>query len=270
MATIIFNMRLTPDQLERYDRQIRLAEVGLSGQEKLAKARVLIVGIGGLGSPAALYLAAAGVGTLGLVDSDSVALSNLHRQILHATSDLGRPKIVSATEKLRDLNPDTRIRPFPERLTAVRAPTIIEDFDIVLDCTDNFPSKFLVADACHAARKPYIHAGILGFAGQAMTVLPGRTACLRCVFEPPPPPDPTHGPNPVLGVAPGLFGALQAAEAIKLILDIGTLLTNTLLRIDLLTMLIRKTPVLRHTDCPLCGIRPILTPPTDTPLLSHP
>jgi adenylyltransferase/sulfurtransferase len=265
MATIIFNMRLTPNQLERYDRQIRLPDIGLYGQQKLAKARVLIVGVGGLGSPAALYLAAAGVGTLGLVDPDSVTLSNLQRQILHATSDLGRPKVASAVDKLRDLNPDTQILPFPEQFTAARAPAIVEAFDIVLDCIDNFPSKFLVADSCHAAGKPYVHAGILGFAGQAMTVLPGRTACLRCVFEPPPPPDHAHEPNPVLGVAPGLFGVIQASEVIKLILGIGSPLTNTLLRIDLLTMMVRKSPVLRRTDCPLCGTRPSLIHQTDTP-----
>ncbi len=258
-------MTLTPIQHERYDRQLRLAEIGIDGQQKLLQARVLIVGVGGLGSPAALYLAAAGAGTLGLVDSDTVSLSNLQRQILHSTADLGRPKVDSAAARLRALNPDTQLLLFPERLTAARAPALLAGFDFVLDCTDNFPSKFLVADACHAARIPYSHAGILGLTGQALTVFPGRTACLRCVFDPPPPPDPAAGPNPVLGVAPGLFGALQAAEAIKVLLHIGTPLTNTLLHIDLLCLQFRQTPVRQNPDCPLCGTRSTLKHPTDHP-----
>lgn len=256
-------MSLTTDQLERYDRQLRLPEIGAGGQEKLIKARVLIVGAGGLGSPAALYLAAAGVGTLGLVDPDQVALSNLQRQILHATPDLGRPKVESAAEKLRALNPGVRILPFPERLTAARAPALVSLFDFILDCTDNFPSKFLVADVCHFADKPYSHAGILGFTGQALTVIPGRTACLRCVYEPPPPPHPAQAPNPVLGAAPGVLGALQAVEAIKVILGIGTPLINTLLQIDLLAMRFRQTPIRRNPGCPLCGTHPTLNRLTD-------
>lgn len=256
-------MSLTPDQFERYDRQIRIPGIGAEGQARLLKARVLIVGAGGLGSPAALYLAAAGVGTLGLVDPDQVALSNLQRQVLHATPDLGRAKVESAAEKLRALNPGTRILPFPERLTAARAPALVAAFDFVLDCTDNFPSKFLVADVCHFADKPYSHAGILGLTGQTFTVIPGRTACLRCVYEPPPLPDPAQGPSPVLGATPGVLGAIQAVEAIKLILGLGAPLTNALLQIDLLTMRFRQTPIRRNHGCPLCGTHPTLNRLTD-------
>ena len=180
---------LTDERIERYSRQIVLPEVGGKGQERLLSCRVLVVGVGGLGSPCAFYLAAAGVGTLGLMDGDVVELSNLQRQILHSTRDLTRPKVESAAVKLQALNPDVTVEALGTRLTPTNAVATVERFDVVVDGTDGFASKYLVADACHFARRPYVHAGILQFAGQAMTVRPGSSACLRCVFPAPPPAD---------------------------------------------------------------------------------
>ncbi len=252
-------MPLSSEQQRRYNRQLRLPEIGDEGQKKLLNARVLVVGVGGLGSPAAFYLTAAGIGTIDLADPDPVTLSNLQRQILHAVHDFGRPKVDSASEKLRALNPDCRIVTHPVRLTTANARSLIEPCDYVLECTDNPESKFLVADACHFAGKPHTHAGILGFTGLALTVLPGRTACLRCVFETPPPRDPKAPPIPVFGAAPGLLGILQAAEAVKVILGIGQPLTDALLQVNLLAAAFRKTPVRRNPDCLLCGLHPTLT-----------
>ena len=181
-------MNLTEQQIERYSRHILLPEVGGKGQEKLLAGRVLLVGAGGLGSPAGLYLAAAGVGTIGIVDADTVDLSNLQRQVIHFTGDLGRPKVESAAEKIRAMNPDVRVQTYHQRLTAANALRILAEYDFVIDGTDSFASKFLVADACHFAGKPYSHAGILRFDGQTMTVRPGQTACYRCIFREPPPP----------------------------------------------------------------------------------
>ena len=201
-------MKFTAAQLSRYARQFSLTEIGEAGQEKLSRGRVLIVGIGGLGSPAAYYLAAAGIATIGLIDPDVVELSNLQRQILHFTADLGHPKTSSASEKLNMLNPDVRILTYPKRLTCENAPAILRDFDFVIDATDNFPSRIMIATACHAAKKPYSHAGISEFFGQTMTVIPGRTACYGCVFESPPE-DPKIPQGP-LGAVPGVITALNA------------------------------------------------------------
>jgi len=220
------------------------------------RGRVLVVGVGGLGSPASLYLAAAGVGTLGLVDPDAVELSNLQRQILHATPDLARVKVASASAKLNALNPDVRVRTYAERLTEANAAALLRDYDFVIDATDNFAARFLVADACHAAHTPYCHGGILRFVGQCLTVIPGKTPCYRCVFERPPAPEPGDaGPAGPLGVVPGVIGAIQATEAIKCLLGCGTLLTGRILVFDALRMSFREAPVKRNPRCPLCGER---------------
>jgi len=254
-------MNLTEQQIERYSRHILLSEIGGKGQARLLAGRVLLVGLGGLGSPAALYLAAAGVGTLGLMDPDDVDLSNLQRQVIHATVDLGVPKVESAAAKLRALNPDVNVRTYRERLTAANAPAILADYDFILDGTDTLASKFLVADACHFAAKPYSHGGIARFRGQTMTVLPGRTACYRCVFSAPPPADavPSCAQAGVLGVVPGVLGTLQAAEALKFLLGQGRLLTDTLLTYDALEARFREVAVRRNPECPLCGKEPSIT-----------
>ncbi len=265
-------MSLTAQQLERYARNIMLEPIGQAGQEKLLASRVLVVGVGGLGSPAALYLAAAGVGTIGLLDGDAVDLSNLQRQIMHGTADLGRRKVVSAQEAVEAINPDVVVRTYDQRATAESLPAIVEEYDFVIDAVDNFPAKFLINDACCAQRIPFCHAGILEFEGQLMTVLSGQTACYRCVFGRPPRAcsdavrcsqhQHEHGVKDaltgtrqaagVLGVLPGVIGTLQATEAIKSILGIGEPLTDSLLTYNALTMRFRKVPVRRNPDCPRC------------------
>lgn len=254
-------MTLTESQIERYSRHIILPEVGGRGQERLLASRVLIVGCGGLGAPAALYLAAAGVGTIGIMDADVVDITNLQRQVIHFTPDVGRPKVESAAEKMRAINPDVAVRPYPERLTAANAGSILPGYDFVIDATDSFASKFLVADACHFAGRPYVHAGILRFEGQVITVLPGRTTCYRCVFHEPPPAGavPSCSQAGVLGVLAGVVGTLQATEAVKFLLGIGELLTDALLVYDALDMRFRRVPLTRNRQCPLCGEAPTVT-----------
>ncbi len=254
-------MNLTEAQIERYSRQILLPEVGGRGQEKLLAGRILLVGVGGLGSPAGLYLAAAGVGTLGLMDGDVVDLSNLQRQVAHATRDIGKAKVESASETFKAINPDISVRLYRERLSAANALDILKDYDFVIDGTDNFTSKFLVADACHFAGKPYSHAGILRFDGQIMTVQPGESACYRCVFNAPPPPGavPSCSQAGVLGVVAGVMGTLQAAEAIKFLLGRGDLLTGKILVYDALRSTFRQVPLKRNPKCPLCGEAPVIT-----------
>jgi molybdopterin/thiamine biosynthesis adenylyltransferase len=253
-------MKLTDKQIERYSRHIILSEVGGKGQEKLLAGRVLVVGAGGLGSPVALYLAAAGVGTIGLMDADNVDVTNLQRQILHFTPDIGRPKVESGREKMESLNPDVKVRVCRERLTAANALTVMADYDFVIDGTDSFASKFLVADACHLAGKPYSHAGILRFVGQTMTVKPGATACYRCVFREPPPQGavPTCSQAGVIGVLPGVIGTLQAGEAVKFLLGIGDLLTDRLLVYNALKGSFRTVTLRRNPNCPLCGKTPTI------------
>ena len=257
----------TEEQLERYSRHILLDDVGVEGQEKLLQAKVLIVGAGGLGSPAALYLAAAGVGTIGIVDSDSVEISNLQRQIAHFTKDIEMPKVDSAAEKMRAINPDIIIRPYKEYLCAANIKNIISGYDFVIDGTDNFPTKFLVNDACIFLGIPLSHGGILRFNGQAMTIIPGQTACYRCSFRYPPPPDavPSCAQAGVLGAVAGMLGTIQAAEALKYITT-GTegLLTNTLLTFDARTMAFRKINLFKQESCPLCGPHPEITGLVDT------
>ncbi|MFH1476378.1 MAG: HesA/MoeB/ThiF family protein [Verrucomicrobiota bacterium] len=247
-------MVLTANQSRRYARQISLPEIGVAGQKRLLAGRVLLIGVGGLGSPAGYYLTAAGIGTLGLVDGDILELSNLQRQIAHTTADLGRSKVESASRVFTALNPDVRINAHNLRLSAGNARGLFEEYDFIIDATDNFESKFLIAEACHAAGKPYSHAGILKFSGQALTVIPVQTACLRCVFDelPPANKEPPQGP---LGVVPGVMGTIQATEAIKYLLGLGELLTNRLLIYDALRLQFRCVRINRNPACPLCRVR---------------
>jgi molybdopterin/thiamine biosynthesis adenylyltransferase len=254
-------MALTEQQMERYSRHIILEQVGGAGQEKLLASKVLIVGAGGLGAPAAVYLAAAGVGTIGIVDGDKVDLSNLQRQIIHHTPDVGKDKVVSAQNKIRAINPDTKVITYNRRITAKNVAETIRGYDFVIDGTDNFPAKFLINDACYFEKIPFSHAGILQFDGQLITVLPGRTTCYRCIFGAPPPANavPSCSQAGVLGVLAGVVGSLQATEAIKSLLGIGELLTDTLLTYNALTMEFRKVRLSRNPDCPLCGRKPRIT-----------
>ncbi len=251
-------MNLTEKQIERYSRNIILTEIGLKGQEKLLSSKVLVIGAGGLGSPAIFYLAAAGVGTIGIIDSDNVDITNLQRQILHATKDIDTPKTQSAAEKVKALNPDVKIVQYPVRFSAHNALELIDGYDFILDCTDSFKSKFLIADACHFAKKPYSHAGILRWTGQTMTVIPDQTACYRCVFTAPPPKDavPTCAQAGVLGAMAGVIGCIQATEAIKFLIGINSLLINKVLVYDALTTNFRSIVLKRNEACPLCGKEP--------------
>ncbi len=242
-------------QIERYSRNIILKEVGGKGQDKLLGSRVLIIGAGGLGSPAALYLAAAGVGTIGLADGDKVDLSNLQRQVIHFTKDIGTPKVDSAREKIILLNPDVHVITHREMLTSRNIEGIIADYDFVIDGTDNFAAKFLINDACVLGGKPYSHAGILRFNGQTITVVPYESACYRCIFIAPPPTGavPSCSQAGVLGGMAGIIGTIQAVEALKYLLGIGELLRNRLLVYDALSMHFREVSVKRNPACPACG-----------------
>jgi len=252
---------LTPEQRERYDRQLVIPEIGEAGQTKLLGARVLIVGVGGLGSPCAYYLAAAGVGTLGLADADAVDRSNLQRQILHTTHGLGRPKVESAADKLSALNPDVSTELHAARVSRDNVFELVHPYDLVVDASDNFGTKYLLNDACHLNGKPLVHAGILAFSGQIMCIIPGRGPCLRCAFPEPPPPGtaPTPREAGVLGAVPGVMGSIQAAEAVKLILGVGHLLTNVLFTYDALTGEANSIPLQNDPDCALCGNSPTIT-----------
>lgn len=254
-------MSLSLEDIERYSRQILLKQIGGVGQEKLLASRVLIVGAGGLGSPAALYLAAAGVGTIGLIDGDRVDLTNLQRQIVHFTRDIGTPKVQSAAAKLKAINPTVNVRMYEERVFAQNIMEILQEYDFVIDGTDNFPAKFLINDACFFAGIPFSHAGILRFDGQLFTVIPGRSACYRCVFGGPPPAGavPSCSEAGVLGAVAGVIGSLQATEAIKYILGIGELLTDRMLVHDALGMSFREVNFRRNPNCPLCGKDPSIT-----------
>jgi adenylyltransferase/sulfurtransferase len=251
----------TENQLERYSRHILLDDVGIEGQEKLLAAKVLIVGAGGLGCPAALYLAAAGVGTIGIVDNDCVEVSNLQRQVAHFTKDINVPKVESAAEKMYAINPDITVKTYKDFLCADNINSIIEGYDFVIDGTDNFPTKFLVNDACVLKGIPFSHGGILRFNGQTMTVVPGKSACYRCSFREAPPPDavPSCAQAGVLGAIAGMLGTIQATEALKYITGVGELLTNGLLTFDARTMAFRKINLKRQEKCPLCGDNPSIT-----------
>lgn len=251
---------LTQEQMERYARQTILDEVGLAGQRKLLDSKVLIIGAGGLGSPAAIYLAAAGVGTLGIVDGDRVDLTNLHRQVMHFTHDIGRPKTQSAKRTLEDINPDVTVVPFQTVLTSENALDIIRDFDVVVNGSDNFPTRYLVNDACVMLRKPLVDASILKWEGQATVFLPGL-GCYRCLFPTPPPPGtvPSCAEGGIIGTVAGSVGTLQALEAIKILLGRGTTLANRLLIFDALDGEVRTVRWNRNPDCPVCGDRPTIT-----------
>lgn len=241
-------MNLTGDQITRYSRHILLKDVGGVGQQRLLNSKVLVIGTGGLGSPIALYLAAAGIGTIGLVDADVVDLSNLQRQVIHFTPDVGRPKVTSAREKINLMNPDVTVREINMRVDASNIMDLIADYDFIVEGTDNFPTKFLVNDACILADKPFSQGGILRFQGQTMTHVPG-SASYRCVYRQPPPPGvvPTCSEAGVLGSIAGMLGTIQAAEAVKYIVGIGELLVNRILMFDALTMEFRTIPV-RKTE----------------------
>lgn len=254
-------MAFSNEQLERYSRHIILKEVGAKGQKKLLNARVLIIGAGGLGAPAAMYLAAAGVGTIGIADADEVELSNLQRQIIHGMPDLGKAKVQSAKETMNLMNPDVTVNAYRIFVSAENISELIADYDFIIDGTDNFPAKFLINDACVMAKKPFSHAGIIRFKGQLMTYVPGQGPCYRCVFKNPPPKDavPTCKQAGVIGAMGGVIGSLQAMEAVKYILGVGELLTGCLLTYDALKMEFRKVklPAARH-DCAVCGEHPTI------------
>jgi molybdopterin/thiamine biosynthesis adenylyltransferase len=254
------DLEFTEERLERYSRHILLKDVGIEGQMKLFAAKVLIVGAGGLGSPVALYLAAAGVGTIGIVDADVVDLSNLQRQIIHFTADVNKPKVDSAAEKMRALNPDVTVRTYHEFLRAANARQIIRDYHFVVDGTDNFVAKFLINDACVLERKPFSHGGILRFNGQTMTVRPGESACYRCAFRGIPPKGlvPSCSEAGVLGVVAGMLGTIQAAEALKFITGVGELLTNALLIFDAKDMSFSKVQMQPNPKCAVCGENPTI------------
>lgn len=248
---------LTRDELQRYSRHLLLPEVGVEGQRKLKAARVLLVGAGGLGSPAALYLAAAGVGTLGIVDFDVVDVTNLHRQIIHGTSDVGRPKLQSATDRLREVNPFVTIEPHEVRLTSANALDIIAKYDLVVDGTDNFATRYLVNDACVLTGKPNVYGSIFRFDGQASVFCTPEGPCYRCLYREPPPAGmvPSCAEGGVLGILPGLVGTIQATEAIKLILGIGEPLIGRLLLVDSLGARQRTVKIRKDPTCPACGTR---------------
>lgn len=253
---------LSNEQLERYSRHIILKEVGAKGQKKLLNAKVLIIGAGGLGAPAAMYLAAAGVGTIGIADADEVDLSNLQRQIIHSTEDIGKAKVQSAKETMNKINPDVTVKTYRTFVDSETIMDLIKDYDFIIDGTDNFPAKFLINDACVMAKKPFSHAGIIRFKGQLMTYVPGEGPCYRCVFKNPPPKDavPTCKQAGVIGAMGGVIGCLQAMEAIKYILGKGDLLTGYLLTYDALKMEFRKIKLPDHKHgCAVCGDEPTIT-----------
>jgi len=252
---------LSHEEVLRYSRHLILPDVGVEGQRKLKAARVLLVGAGGLGSPAALYLAAAGVGTLGLVDFDVVDRTNLQRQVIHGTSKIGTPKLASARERIFDLNPNVRVETFETRLTSANALDILRDFDVVTDGSDNFPTRYLVNDACVLLGKPNVYGSIFRFEGQASVFFARQGPCYRCLYAEPPPPDlvPNCAEGGVLGVLPGIIGSIQAMETIKLVLGIGEPLIGRLLLFDALKLQFRELKLAKDPDCPVCGAHPTVT-----------
>jgi molybdopterin/thiamine biosynthesis adenylyltransferase/rhodanese-related sulfurtransferase len=253
---------LSSEQRSRYSRHLLIPEVGEDGQQRILDARVLLVGAGGLGSPASLYLAAAGVGTLGIVDADVVDESNLQRQIVHSTDRLGEPKVLSAKRTLEALNPDVRVVPFEERLTSENVERILADgWDVIVDGADNFPTRYLVNDASVWHDIPVVHGSIFRFEGQVTVFSPGKGPCYRCLFPQPPPPElaPSCAEGGVLGVLPGIIGSIQANEALKIILDRGDTLAGRLLLFDALGTTLDEVTVRRDPDCPVCGDNPRIT-----------
>lgn len=254
------DFQYTPEQLIRYSRHFLLPEVGEDGQAKLLQAKVLMVGAGGLGSPSAYYLAAAGVGTLGIIDNDVVDISNLQRQILHANDRVGMPKVESAKKTLEGLNPDVKVIPYQAKLTSENIMDIIKDYDLVVDGCDNFPTRYLVNDACVLTGKPNVHGSIFQFEGQATVFYPGKGPCYRCLYPEPPPAEmaPSCAEAGVLGVLPGLIGVIEALEAVKIILGKGETLVGRLLHFNTLTMEVNTLKLRRDPNCPMCGDHPTI------------
>src|SRR5438874_85968 len=253
---------LTSEEVLRYSRHLILPDVGVDGQRKLKAGRILLIGAGGLGSPLALYLAAAGVGTLGLVDFDVVDVSNLQRQVLHGTKDIGRPKLESARERIRDVNPHVHVDTYETRLTSVNALDIIRDYDVVIDGTDNFTTRYLTNDACVLLGKPNVYGSIFRFEGQASVFAPRLGGpCYRCLYPEPPPPGmvPSCAEGGVLGVLPGIIGTIQATEILKLALGQGSSLAGRLLLFNALDMKFRELKLRRDPECPVCGEHPTIT-----------
>ncbi|MCH8089233.1 MAG: molybdopterin-synthase adenylyltransferase MoeB [Chloroflexi bacterium] len=257
---MVETLAFTKEQVQRYSRHLIMPQVGSKGQRKLLEAKVLLIGAGGLGSPTALYLCAAGVGTLGIVDFDVVELTNLQRQILHHSYDIGRLKVDSAADTLNDINPDVKVVKHNVRLSSQNIMEIIEDYDIVVDGSDNFPTRYLVNDACVMVKKPNVHGSIFLFEGQA-SVFTHDKGCYRCLYPDPPPPGmvPSCAEAGVLGVLPGIVGSIQAVETIKLILGLGEPLTGRLLLFDALDMDFRQVKIRRDPGCPVCGDNPTVT-----------
>jgi adenylyltransferase/sulfurtransferase len=253
-------MKLNGERIDRYSRQILLPEVGGKGQEKLLAAKVLTIGAGGLGSPVASYLAGAGVGTLGIVDSDEVELSNLHRQMIYSSEDIGKKKPIAAQSRLQRVNPDVKVIPYVLRLSSENIMEVIKDYDIVVDGTDNFPTRHLVNDACVLARKTLVFGAFFRYEGQAMIIKPGEGPCIRCLFPEPPPPGlvPSCQEAGALGALAGVIGLIQATETLKLILGIGEPLIGKLVLFDALGMDLTKMNVRRDIDCPICGESPTI------------
>ena len=260
MDSVTDRTTLTPEEMTRYSRHLVLPEVGLEGQQKLKSARVLCIGAGGLGSPATLYLAAAGIGTIGLVDFDAVDFTNLHRQILHSTSDVGRSKLDSARDRLHAVNPAVNLEMHETALTSANALEILAKYDVVVDGTDNFPTRYLVNDACVMTGKPNVYGSIFRFEGQASVFAVQGGPCYRCLYPEPPPPDliPSCAEGGVLGVLPGVIGTIQATEAIKLVLGRGEPLVGRLLMFDALRMEFRELRLRRNPACPMCGDTPTI------------
>jgi len=252
---------LTHEQIRRYSRHLIMPEVGLEGQKKLQAATVLLIGVGGLGSPAALYLAAAGIGRIGLVDSDVVEYSNLQRQIIHGTGDIGRPKLHSARDRILDINPETRVDMFETAIDSSNALQIMAEYDVIIDGTDNFPTRYLTNDACVLLGKPNVYGSIYRFEGQASVFYAKEGPCYRCLFPEPPPPGlvPSCAEGGVLGVLPGVIGTIQATEAVKLILGVGKPLVGRLLLYDALQMSFDQVNLRKDPDCPVCGKNPTVT-----------
>jgi adenylyltransferase/sulfurtransferase len=252
---------LSPQEAARYSRHLIMPEVGMEGQKRLKAGSVLLIGAGGLGSPLGLYLAAAGVGRIGMVDFDVVDFSNLQRQVLHGTPDVGRPKLQSAKDRLQAINPEVRIDLHETRLTSANALSLFEPYDLIIDGTDNFPTRYLVNDACVLLKKPNVYGSIFRFDGQASVFYPGRGPCYRCLYPEPPPPGevPSCAEGGVLGILPGLIGCIQATEAVKLLLGQGTPLIGRLLLYDALQMSFREFKVRRNPKCPVCGEHPTVT-----------
>src|SRR4028118_1525650 len=254
-------VELSNDEIARYSRHLIMPEVALDGQKKLKAAKVLTVGTGGLGSPLALYLAAAGIGTIGIVDFDIVDESNLQRQIIHGTSDVGRPKVQSACEKIKDINPNVEVRIHEEALTSENALEIFADYDVIVNGTDNFPTRYLVNDACVLLGKPNVYGSIFRFEGQASVFYVEHGPCYRCLYPEPPPPGlvPSCAEGGVLGILPGAIGVVQATEAVKLILGIGEPLIGRLMLYDALGMSFREMKLRKDPGCPICGENPTVT-----------